>query len=248
MHRHIMAHASLLLPSPGSCCLPPLPSALRSTCSSSLTASPHLALYLSPPLQLRNKISVPSSHAVQRLSALPTAREQHGGTYRQSALVARSMASGASSMRGPGRWPAFAEQVESPLHGAGDGGVPAEQHYFATCHPGLEAVVAAELESPQIGARGVRLGKAGVHFRRAPLPVRCPRCFDVPPRAVMDDIPRAQNASGDELIQPSVDEHHEPSPCTATDLCLPVAAAQRWRPATGPTSGYDQPSGTPETN
>ena len=37
--------------------------------------------------------------------------------------------------------------------------------YYATCHPGLEDVVAAELESPLIGASDVRVGSSGVSFR-----------------------------------------------------------------------------------
>lgn len=36
--------------------------------------------------------------------------------------------------------------------------------YFATCHPGLEQVVADELLSPLIGAAGANVGKAGVYF------------------------------------------------------------------------------------
>ena len=37
--------------------------------------------------------------------------------------------------------------------------------YFATCHPGLEDVVAAELNSPDVGASDISHGKAGVSFR-----------------------------------------------------------------------------------
>lgn len=37
--------------------------------------------------------------------------------------------------------------------------------YYATCHPGLEEVVAAELASPNIRATNVSPGKAGVSFR-----------------------------------------------------------------------------------
>lgn len=40
-----------------------------------------------------------------------------------------------------------------------------EHECFATCHPGLEEIVAQELSSPEIRARDVRPGKAGVHFR-----------------------------------------------------------------------------------
>jgi hypothetical protein len=39
-----------------------------------------------------------------------------------------------------------------------------EQRYYVTCHPGLEEVVARELQSPQIRAARVRPGKAGVSF------------------------------------------------------------------------------------
>ncbi|PRW59721.1 RNA methylase [Chlorella sorokiniana] len=37
-------------------------------------------------------------------------------------------------------------------------------HYYATCHPGLEEVVAAELRGEKIGAANVHPGKAGVSF------------------------------------------------------------------------------------
>ncbi len=37
--------------------------------------------------------------------------------------------------------------------------------YYATCHPGLEEVVAAELSCPAVGAVEVQPGKAGVSFR-----------------------------------------------------------------------------------
>lgn len=40
----------------------------------------------------------------------------------------------------------------------------AAQDYFATCHPGLENVVAEELQAPEISAANIRPGKAGVHF------------------------------------------------------------------------------------
>jgi hypothetical protein len=37
--------------------------------------------------------------------------------------------------------------------------------YYCTCTPGLEAVVAAELASPHIGALNVQPGRAGVTFQ-----------------------------------------------------------------------------------
>jgi hypothetical protein len=36
--------------------------------------------------------------------------------------------------------------------------------FYATCHPGLEAVVAEELSGPCIAATKVEIGKAGVTF------------------------------------------------------------------------------------
>jgi 23S rRNA G2445 N2-methylase RlmL len=36
---------------------------------------------------------------------------------------------------------------------------PGHHHYYATCHPGLEAVVAAELAAPAIGAADVHPGE-----------------------------------------------------------------------------------------
>ena len=53
----------------------------------------------------------------------------------------------------------------APRESAGRLPAPAgEQRYYATCHPGLEEVVAAELRSPRIGAARVRPGRAGVSF------------------------------------------------------------------------------------
>ena len=42
--------------------------------------------------------------------------------------------------------------------------LPEMERYFATCHPGLEQMVVDELLSPQIGAAGANVGKAGVYF------------------------------------------------------------------------------------
>ena len=42
--------------------------------------------------------------------------------------------------------------------------VAANASYFATCHPGLEAVVAAELAGGSIGAQAVAPGRSGVAF------------------------------------------------------------------------------------
>ena len=50
-----------------------------------------------------------------------------------------------------------ADRVQSRSTAVGD--------YYATCHPGLEDVVAAELESSLIGAQDVRVGASGVSFR-----------------------------------------------------------------------------------
>lgn len=41
---------------------------------------------------------------------------------------------------------------------------PGQFHFYATCHPGLEAVVAAELAGRSIGAANIHPGKAGVSF------------------------------------------------------------------------------------
>ncbi|KAL4458935.1 hypothetical protein ABPG75_013800 [Micractinium tetrahymenae] len=41
---------------------------------------------------------------------------------------------------------------------------PGHFHYYATCHPGLEEVVAAELAGRCIGAANIHPGKAGVSF------------------------------------------------------------------------------------
>ncbi|KAK9804950.1 hypothetical protein WJX73_002608 [Symbiochloris irregularis] len=39
--------------------------------------------------------------------------------------------------------------------------------YFATCHPGLEPALAAEIENSKIGAHSVEMGTSGVSFRAA---------------------------------------------------------------------------------
>jgi 23S rRNA G2445 N2-methylase RlmL len=52
-------------------------------------------------------------------------------------------------------------QIRSARHVAT---LAARGEYFATCHPGLEEVVAFELSSPAIGADDIRIGKAGVNF------------------------------------------------------------------------------------
>jgi 23S rRNA G2445 N2-methylase RlmL len=58
--------------------------------------------------------------------------------------------------------PSIARHISASAH-------PAAQ-YFATCHPGLEEVVAQELRSPAIRAENVQVGKAGVFFS-GPQPV-----------------------------------------------------------------------------
>ena len=42
--------------------------------------------------------------------------------------------------------------------------VDLRDRFYATCHPGLEEVVAAELSSPLIGAIDVAPGASGVSF------------------------------------------------------------------------------------
>ncbi len=44
---------------------------------------------------------------------------------------------------------------------------PGHSHYYATCHPGLEEVVAAELRGPQIGAANVHPGGPLIVFVRS---------------------------------------------------------------------------------
>jgi len=61
-------------------------------------------------------------------------------------------------MRGAGE----AARGAAPGQGGSGGRL---QSFYATCSPGLEAVVAAELASPAIGAVDVQPGRAGVTFR-----------------------------------------------------------------------------------
>ena len=54
--------------------------------------------------------------------------------------------------------------TRNTLQPRGEGRSTAELQFFATCAPGLEAVLAAELMGPHIGAFNVRPGRAGVSF------------------------------------------------------------------------------------
>jgi hypothetical protein len=68
---------------------------------------------------------------------------------------------------------AFAAETSRPSAGSswGHDGSPDRlvpgHAYYATCHPGLEEIVAAELSSQHIRAQEVIPGKAGVFFRSA---------------------------------------------------------------------------------
>jgi len=41
---------------------------------------------------------------------------------------------------------------------------PSNLYYFATCHPGLEDAVMAELANPAVGVTNIRMGRSGVSF------------------------------------------------------------------------------------
>jgi len=108
--------------------------------------------------------------------------------------------------------------------------------FYATCHPGLEGVVAEELVSPEIGATSVAPGRAGVHFRHESLYVywqcHC-LCFacTYPPvaafrRTYLAQTPVAWTALCMYLALPPL-THTNTSPC----------AEERWRRGIGPTCG-----------
>ena len=134
-----MVHISMLLPSPSACWLP-LPGAR----------------------QLAS-----STHALRGADSLLLPLGQHDGGKRGAARSARAAASGYGSNRGDGSGRRGGVGSSSEAATRGGDSASGAQEYFATCHPGLEGVVAAELASPQIGAFDIRDGKAGVYFRRA---------------------------------------------------------------------------------
>ncbi len=104
--------------------------------------------------------------------------------------------------------------------------------FYATCHPGLEGVVAEELVSPEVGATSVAPGRAGVHFRHGSLCMHrqclCFACTSLPIAAFTWHRP---------LLLPG---RH--SACIwalppLTHTSLSSRAEARWRRGTGPTCG-----------
>ena len=71
---------------------------------------------------------------------------------------------GKSSRQRRSRTAAHAAASQPPQQHRSNSRLPQMERYFATCHPGLEQVVVNELLSPQIGAAGANVGKAGVYF------------------------------------------------------------------------------------
>ncbi len=136
MRLNLMAHMSMLLPSPS-------------------------ASWLPPSFTVRSACSAQSLHTAQSTLLQPC--QPSVGT-RWFASGERSAAHAGSASRGGRRAATGNRFAPATTRGHGAGG--SEQQYFATCHPGLEGVVAAELAAPQIGAQDVCLGKAGVHFRQ----------------------------------------------------------------------------------
>ena len=67
-------------------------------------------------------------------------------------------------MRGLGLKPEEAKKQQSRGSGSGLGQSENLQKFFATCAPGLEDVLVAELSSPLIGALQIEPGSAGVSF------------------------------------------------------------------------------------
>ena len=102
-----------------------------------------------------------SSAATDLRLALPawaerrTGEPRHGYGARLPLSAPRRPRSGAARAR-----PAVA--ASSSL--AASGAHRREWRYFASCHPGLEVILARELASPEVGAIDVEPGKAGVSF------------------------------------------------------------------------------------
>ena len=99
----------------------------------------------------------------------------HGGLQAETTqrlISLRDFNTSSSSKARPGksnrqrrlRSAAHAPASQAPQQQRGDSRLPQMERYFATCHPGLEQVVVDELLSPQIGAAGANVGKAGVYF------------------------------------------------------------------------------------
>lgn len=99
----------------------------------------------------------------------------HGGLQAETAqrlISLRDFKTSSSSHGRPGkstrqrrpRTAAHAAAGQPPQQQRSDSRLPQMERYFATCHPGLEQVVVDELLSPQIGAAGANVGKAGVYF------------------------------------------------------------------------------------
>lgn len=120
-----------------------------------------------------------SANAHACLFSAPAAR-QHAGPAARAAAPAQPPGSSRQMSGGSRFRPRTAARRPSPalvraMREAGDQRDPQSQQrrerlppgmqlFYATCHPGLEAVVADELSSPTIGARDVLPGKAGVQF------------------------------------------------------------------------------------
>lgn len=99
----------------------------------------------------------------------------HGGLQAELAqplISLRDFKTSSSSSSRPGklhsqrrpRTAAHAEASQPPQQQRSNSRLPQMERYFATCHPGLEQAVVDELLSPQIGAAGANVGKAGMYF------------------------------------------------------------------------------------
>lgn len=81
-----------------------------------------------------------------------------------SSSSSSSVAQKGKYMRGLGLKPEEAKKQQSRGSGSGLGQSENLQKFFATCAPGLEDVLVAELSSPLIGALQIEPGSAGVSF------------------------------------------------------------------------------------
>lgn len=81
-----------------------------------------------------------------------------------SSSSSSSVAQKGKYRRGLGLKPEEAKKQQSRGSGSGSGHTESLQKFFATCAPGLEDVLVAELSSPLIGALQIEPGSAGVSF------------------------------------------------------------------------------------
>lgn len=106
------------------------------------------------------------AHSCRRASSLTAKHESRTSNEPRRREKTPKHTSSSSRSQPAGRRVAAQAAPSYPSHLQQQQQRPADNlFYYATCHPGLEEVVAAELASPNIRATNVSPGKAGVSFR-----------------------------------------------------------------------------------